>query len=251
MLLLGPGWGLLTNVLIYLPLTALLFWLTYTGNSRHGAPAAPGLGIREALSLFREARVDRRIVTMIVLAGVTSLFVGSGFQPQMPEYAHDLGAEQADVWYSVLLAANAAGAVLGALLLESLDVLRPTTRTAIVCAAAWAAAMALFAAAPNYAVAVLLLVAAGMLNIAFTSMAQTLVQVLAPPRLRGRIVGLFNTSMLGLRIGSGVTVGMLGAVIGVHWSLALSAIAVVVIAAGLLVRELRRHDGDALRIDQG
>jgi hypothetical protein len=57
--------------------------------------------------------------------------------------------------------------------------------------------------------------------------------------------------MLGLRIGSGVTVGMLGAVIGVHWSLALSAIAVVVIAAGLLVRELRRHDGDALRIDQG
>jgi MFS family permease len=251
MLLLGPGWGLLTNVLIYLPLTALLFWLPYTGHSRHGAPAAPGLGIREALSLFREARVDRRIVTMIVLAGVTSLFVGSGFQPQMPEYAHDLGAEQADVWYSVLLAANAAGAVLGALLLESLDVLRPTTRTAIVCAAAWAAAMALFAAAPNYAVAVLLLVAAGMLNIAFTSMAQTLVQVLAPPRLRGRIVGLFNTSMLGLRIGSGVTVGMLGAVIGVHWSLALSAIAVVVIAAGLLVRELRRHDGDALRIDQG
>jgi MFS family permease len=108
MLLLGPGWGLLTNVLIYLPLTALLFWLPYTGHSRHGAPAAPGLGIREALSLFREARVDRRIVTMIVLAGVTSLFVGSGFQPQMPEYAHDLGAEQADVWYSVLLAANAA-----------------------------------------------------------------------------------------------------------------------------------------------
>jgi MFS family permease len=250
MLLLGPGWGLLTNVLIYLPLTALLFWLPYTGHSNHGAPAARGLGIREALSLFREARMDRRIASMIVLAGVTSVFVGSGFQPQMPEYAHDLGAEQADVWYSVLLAANAAGALLGALLLEALDVLRPTTRTAIVCAAAWAVAMALFAAAPNYAVAVTLLVAAGMLNIAFTSMAQTLVQVLAPPRLRGRIVGLFNTSMLGLRIGSGVTVGMLGAVIGVHWSLALSAMAVVVIAVGLLVRELRRHDGDALRVDQ-
>jgi MFS family permease len=251
MLALGPGWGLLANVLIYLPLTAILLRLPYTGHSRHGAPPARGLGIGEALAVFREARVDRRIVTMIVLAGVTSLFVGSGFQPQMPEYAHDLGAEQADVWYSVLLAANAAGAVLGAVLLESLDVLRPTTRAAIACAAAWAVAMALFAVAPGYAVAVVLLVAAGMLNIAFTSMAQTLVQVLAPPRLRGRVVGMFNASMLGLRTGSGVTVGMLGAVIGVHWSLALSASAVVLIASGLLVRELRRYDGDALRIDQG
>ena len=36
-------------------------------------------------------------------------------------------------------------------------------------------------------------------------------QVLAPPRLRGRIVGLFNTAMMGLRAGSGVTIGVLGA----------------------------------------
>jgi hypothetical protein len=45
----------------------------------------------------------------------------------------------------------------------------------------------------------------------------------------------FNTSMLGLRAGSGVTVGVLGAVIGVEWSLALSAAAVVVVAVDLLV----------------
>ena len=57
--------------------------------------------------------------------------------------------------------------------------------------------------------------------------------------MRGRVVGLFNTAMLGLRAGSGVTVGVLGAVIGVHWSLALSAAAVVVVSAGLLARERR------------
>jgi hypothetical protein len=68
-------------------------------------------------------------------------------------------------------------------------------------------------------------------------MAQTLVQLLAPPDIRGRMVGLFNTAMLGLRAGSGVTVGILGAVIGVHWSLMISAAAVVVIAAALLARE--------------
>ena len=75
---------------------------------------------------------------------------------------------------------------------------------------------------------------AGIFNLAFTSIAQTLVQMLAPPPVRGRVVGLFNTAILGLRAGSGVTVGVLGAVIGVHWSLALSAASVVLTAAGLL-----------------
>jgi MFS family permease len=174
-----------------------------------------------------------------MLGGATSFFVGSAFQAQMPEYAHDFGSDEAGVWYSVLLAANAAGAVLGAVLLESVDALRPSARSAIVCAGLWGIAMGLFPAAPSYGVAVTLLVLAGMLNIAFTSMAQTLVQVLAPPHLRGSVVGLFNTAILGLRAGSGVTVGVLGAVINIHWSLALSAAAVVVTCAGLLARESR------------
>ena len=98
---------------------------------------------------------------------------------------------------------------------------------------------ALFPAAQSYPAAVILLVLAGTFNIAFTSMAQTIIQLLAPPPLRGSMVGLFNTSMLGLRAGSGVTVGMLGALIGVQWSLTLSSAAVVLVALGLLVADLR------------
>lgn len=112
--------------------------------------------------------------------------------------------------------------------------LRPSPRAAILCAIAWSATLGLFPWAPGYGAAVTLLVLAGGFNIAFTSMAQTLVQVLAPSEARGRIVGLFNTAMLGLRAGSGFTVGVVGAAIGVHWSLSLSAAVVVVIAAVLL-----------------
>jgi MFS family permease len=244
MLLLGPAGGLLANVLIYLPLTILLARLPYTGHGRQaGEPRrTPRAGLRAAWRIFQEVRADRRIVTMIVLGGVTSLFVGNAHQAQMPEYAHHLGADEAGVRYSVLLAANAAGAVAGAVLLESLNLLRPRARTAIVCAGAWGVTMGLFAAAGSYAVAVTLLVLAGMFNIAFASMAQTLVQLLAPSRVRGSIVGLFNTAILGLRAGSGVTVGVLGAVIGIHWSLTLSATAVVVTATGLLAREIRSLD---------
>src|SRR5882672_11124333 len=37
MLLLGPAWGLLTNVLIYLPFTILLIRFPYTGHAERGA----------------------------------------------------------------------------------------------------------------------------------------------------------------------------------------------------------------------
>jgi MFS family permease len=199
------------------------------------------MGLADAWRLLGELRADRRLVTMIALGGITSFFVGNAFQAQMPEYAHDLGSDEAGLWYSVLLAANAGGAITGTLLLESADVLRPTVRTAIVCAGVWGLTIGLFAFAPGYPIAVTLLVLAGVFNLAFTSIAQTLVQLLAPPTVRGRVVGLFNTAILGLRAGSGITVGVLGAAINVHWSLALSAAAVVLAAAGMLAAEQRQR----------
>ena len=241
MLLLGPAWGLLVNVLIYLPFTIFLVRTPYTGHGEHGAPRRTRrFGFADALHVFAEARRDRRLMTMIGLAGATSFFVGNAFQAQMPEYAHHLGADEAGAWYSVLLAGNAAGAILGVLLLEAANVLRPHARAAIVCAGLWAVTIGLFPVAQSYPLAVALLVLAGVFNITFTSMAQTIVQMLAPPRVRGTMVGLFNTAMLGLRAGSGVTVGVVGAFIDVRRSLELSALVVALIAVALLVYDVRR-----------
>ena len=235
MLLLGPAGGLLANVAIYVPFSILLLRVRYTGHAHaSGQPPRARPGLADAWRLLGQVRADHRLLTMIALGGITSFFVGNAFQAQMPEYAHDLGSDEAGLWYSVLLAANAAGAIMGTLLLETVNVVRPSTRTAIVCAAAWGLTIGLFPFATSYPVAVALLVLAGVFNLAFTSIAQTLVQMLAPPPVRGRVVGLFNTAILGLRAGSGLTVGVLGAVIGVHWSLALSAAAVVLTALGLL-----------------
>jgi hypothetical protein len=238
MLLLGPAWGLLTNVLIFLPFSLFVRRVPYTGHADGAATARPS-GFVELLGAFVRTRSDPRITTMIVLAGASSFFVGNAFQAQMPEYAHLLGADDSGTRYSVLLAANAAGAIIGALLLEGSNVLRPSARTAIVCAGLWAVAMGLFPMTENYAVAVALLVAAGAFSIAFTSMAQTLVQMLAPTRIRGTVVGLFNTAMLGLRAGSGLTVGVLGTFIGVRLSLELSSLMVVIVAIALFARDVR------------
>jgi sugar phosphate permease len=235
----GPAWGLLANVLIYTPLTLLLFRLPRIDQGAQSTHdwCARLSGLRGARRVIDAVRADRWIATMIMLGGAASLFVGNAFQAQMPAYAHGFGADEAGAWYTILLAANAAGAILGAVLLESTNLLRPGVRTAIVCAGAWGLTIGCFSASPNYAAAVALLVLAGAFDITFASMAQTQVQVLAPAHLRGSVVGVFNTAVLGLRAGSGVTVGVLGAVTSVHWSLALGASAVVVTCVALLGRE--------------
>jgi sugar phosphate permease len=70
-------------------------------------------------------------------------------------------------------------------------------------------------------------------------MSQTLVQLHAPPQMRGRVLGLYNTSANGLRAFSGVSVGMGGSLVGVHWSLALSAAALFATTLVLFALDLR------------
>jgi len=241
MLLLGPAWGLLTNVLIYLPFTILLMRFPYTGHARRGAGrTASAFGLADAWSVFTTVRTESRIMSMVVIAGATSFLVGNAFQAQMPEYANFLGADDTGTRYTVLLAADAVGAVIGVLLLETANFSKPTVHAAIASAGLWGVTMGLFPLTGSYPMAVALLVLAGMFNIAFQSMSQTLVQLLAPSQIRGRVVGLFTTAMMGLRAGSGFTVGLLGTFIGVRYSLAVSSFAVVAVSFGLLFGVLRQ-----------
>src|SRR5262249_21434730 len=107
-------------------------------------------------------------------------------------------------------------------------------RTAIVLAMLWCGSLTAFAFASRYAMALAALFAAGFFELAFNAMAQTLVQVNAPATMRGRVIGLFNMASLGLRAFSGVSVGLLGSLVGVHWSLALSALVMLAVASALL-----------------
>jgi len=236
MLLFSPPGGLVVNALLYLPLTLWLLRLPYTGHGPDAArrPAMTRLRLLETFHVLREVAGQRPLLAMIALGGLSSLLVGNAFQAQMPGFAHDLGTDNSGMGYSLLLGANAAGAFFGGLLLETTGLLRPGARSAIVCALLWCLTIIGFAAAPSYPVAVALLVLAGVLNLAFLSMAQALVQLEAPPDRRGRIVGLFNTASQGLRVGSGVTVGVLGNWIGIHWSLGLSALVLFLSTLALL-----------------
>jgi len=234
---LGPAYGLMANALLYLPMTVWLLRTPYSGHRRTGANLdSARISLADAMRTLREISSNRGILVMTALAGLSSLFVGNAYQAQMPEFASWFGSAQDEITYSVLLTANAAGSVLGGFGLEALAFFRqPRIRIAVLLALGWALSIFLFAITPIYAIAVLALLVGGVLNIGFTSMAQAYVQLEAPPARRGRVVGLFSMSWNGLRVGSGVTVGILGAVIGIHYSLALSALAFLAVGVALLL----------------
>jgi len=233
MLVLGPPLALVANILIYIPLTLWLMVVPYTGHLREGSPAAKRLAWNDAIDVLRAVAQNRPIITMIILGGSASLLVGNIFQTLMPAFADDLGAGRADFAYSALLMASAAGAVFGGFLLEGKGWLQAKPLNAIACAILWCIAITAFAFSTNYYLSLVLLFLAGILNLAFYSSAQTVVQILAPAHLRGRLIGLFSMSAFGFRAFSGVTVGVAGALIGVHRSLALSAMTLFAVTVAL------------------
>jgi MFS family permease len=241
LLALGPAHGIFINALIYLPMILWLWKAPYGPRFRKGAtvPVRALRGVADILDTLRAVRSNPILLSMVLLAGGASFFIGNAYQAQMPELAHDLGHARADATYSLLLGADALGALLGAVALETTGLLKLTPRTACVLAMVWCGALGGFAMASAYPLAVALLLVAGFVELSFNSMAQTLVQLHAPAPMRGRVIGVFMMSALGMRTFSGITVGMMGALIGVHYSLALSAAVLVVLLACLFFAQPR------------
>ena len=236
MIAIGPAYGLLVNALIYLPLT-LWLWKAPYGPQFHERTEAASRAVRgmgDIISTLREVSSNHIVLTMIILAGGASLFVGNAHQAQMPEFSRDLGFGSDGVFYSLLLAANAAGALLAGVVLESRSLLPAHPRSACILLILWCCTVIGFAISPHYAISLALLFIGGFLDLSYNSMAQTLVQLNAPDEIRGRVIGLYNMTHNGLRTFSGITIGVGGSLIGIHWSLAFSAAALFVMALSLL-----------------
>ena len=128
--------------------------------------------------------------------------------------------------------------MIGGFLLEGRGWLPPRVQTAMISAILWCVVITCFALSTNYYLSLVLLFMAGILNLTFSSMGQTIVQLLSPPQLRGRLIGLFAMSSMGLKAFSGLTVGVLGGLIGVHWSLAASAMVLLTVTVMLFALAL-------------
>ncbi len=170
---LGPIAGIFTNIAFYLPLTLFLFKTKFTGHTRDAGVPRARVGVQESLRVFRQVRTDHTLVSMIILAGLGSFFVGASMQTSMPIFANDLGAGNAGLAYGVLLFANGAGGVIGGILLEATGRLKPSVPAAVISTLIYGGTSLAFALTGNYPVALIMLVIGGVANLASMSIGQT------------------------------------------------------------------------------
>ncbi|MGH3249738.1 MAG: hypothetical protein ACRDOI_26545, partial [Trebonia sp.] len=186
---------------------------------------------------------DQVLVAMIALAALGSFFVGSAMQVVMPALAAGMGTAAAGTAYGVLLFANGLGGVLGGLLLEGTGWIKLSIRAALWSTVIYGASTVFFALSHDYLIAAPLLVIGGIANLAALSITQTVVQLRAPREKKGQVIGVYGVGANGMRIGSGLTVGFFGAVVGLRpalgWSSAALCACVVILGAYLAVAARR------------
>ncbi|MGO1407810.1 MAG: MFS transporter [Brachybacterium sp.] len=228
LLVLGPTYGILANILFYLPMTLLMLRTPFTGHVRSGHVHTERISILDTPRVLRTVGGDRVLVGMIALAGLIAVCVGASLQVAMPNFAQTLGAgDEGGLGYGALLFANGVGGVVGGILLEATGILKVDVRGAVIAAVMFGLTSLIVATTTHYPIALIALVIGGIANLAATAIGQALVQLRAPEDQRGRVVGVHSMIGSGMRTGNGITLGWLGAVLGVSGAVAVGGIALV------------------------
>ena len=237
----GTGWAFAATAACFTaPLVALS--LLRPADLLSPAGAAGGAagtgrergGVRAAL---RHVRERPHVAMTIVLVGVVGTF-GLNFPVVLTAMAsEELGG--GPQLYGAFNTALALGSTAGALLAGT----RATTRLRliVVACAAFGLLQAAAALAPTAAVFLVVLVAVGLVNLAFQAMAKSSVQLWVAPALRGRVMGLYLLAFVG---GTPVGAPLVGAItetwgprVGMAVCGLIPAVAAVVVAAVVVRRE--------------
>ena len=183
--------------------------------------AAGGIGeLREGLHHLRR---DRPVLGLVVMIAAFSL-VGFPAAVLLPAFADEvlgLGVEG----YGALMAAMGIGALVAGIRLAIRGKSPPSPRQLLLQRLLFAASVILLAVAPTLPIVVLALVAMGYALIAQLTVTNTLVQLLAPDALRGRLVSAYTWALGGFWPLGALLLGAVGQQIGVAQTMGLAGIA--------------------------
>lgn len=184
---------------------------------------------------IRHVLASRLLVVLVLMPAVPALFV-LNYLTFIPVYARDiLGTGAAGIGF--LTGAIGIGALVGAL---SLAMLRPSGGSGRLIVGAMAivgGALITFALSRSLPLSMLALVLIGTFQVMFYSTTNTLIQVLVPARLRGRVLSLYTLTSIGLIPVANLAGGALAETIGVETVLAAGGILTLVIAVAVALLE--------------
>ena len=229
----GAGWLFMLNAISFLAVMGALYAMKKPAP--HPASNAPLL--EAVLGGLRHARSNRILRALLVLSAIAALFARS-YQQLLPIFA-------AHVWhsgstaYGALLAAGGAGALLGALALSSSKGTERHIRFALVSGAALAASVVVFSRMPSLPLGIASLVVVGAMATIFSTMIATKIQLDVPRELRGRVIGLFTITLIGLPSLGSLAMAAIARQVGAPFAVLVGGL-VLMVAVAIAALVLRR-----------
>ena len=205
--------------------------------------------LREGLSHMR--RDD--LIRWCVILQIAFAFLAQAFMQLLPAVAVEtlsVGATE----LSWLVAAVGSGALAGAFLIASVARVERRGGLMLGTMLAIGAALVLFGLQREVAGAILVLVAIGALQQVFFGALTVTMQLAAPDRLRGRVMGIQSVVFMGCGPLGVLAIGTLGTFIGVSNAILIGGLGVLLVATVValrvpVIRELRGHVVPAARLE--
>ncbi|MBA7711415.1 Enterobactin exporter EntS [subsurface metagenome] len=183
---LGVACAYYVVVVCYMAAASLLLRVPATGGAAVEANASMGFHLAEGLNYIRRSPV---LVALLLMAVVPILF-GMPYQMLMPVFAEDVldvGARG----LGFLMAAVGLGALVGSFLVASLGDFRHKGLLLFGSVLLFGVTLILFALSTNFYLSLLILLFVGVVNTAYLSINNTLLQINSEDKVRGRVMSIF------------------------------------------------------------
>ena len=233
---LGEGWCFFANGVSYIAVIVGLLMMKVSSPPR-AIGASPFEHIKEG---FRFVNDTAPIRALLLLLGVVSA-TGMPYVVLMPIFAdkilhgggqqlasligsHDLGA----VRLGILMGAAGVGALLGALTLAVRSGIKGLSKWVTTCCAGFGVSLVLFAWSSSFWLSVILLLPVGYFIMLQMASSNTLIQVMVPDALRGRVMAVYSMMFMGLAPLGALMGGALSDRLGAPMTVAIGGVASVV-----------------------
>jgi MFS family permease len=222
----GEGWCFFGNGVSYIAVIVGLLLMRVQAPVR-AAMASP---LEHMMEGFRFVNETAPIRALLLLLGLVSL-VGMPYVVLMPIFADQIlhgGARG----LGILMGATGVGALLGALTLAFREGVKGLGRWVAWCCAGFGASLVVFATSHRFWLSVVLLLPVGYTMMLQMACSNTLIQVMVPDALRGRVMAVYSMMFMGMapigallggalaeRLGAPITVGVggLACLVGACW----------------------------------
>jgi MFS family permease len=252
---LGEGWCFFANGVSYIAVIIGLLLMNVNSPPRVTG-SSPLDSVKEG---FRFVNDTAPIRALLLLLGVVSA-TGMPYVVLMPIFAdkilhqggqelasligsHDLGA----VRLGILMGAAGVGALLGALTLAARSGVKGLSRWVATCCAGFGVSLMLFSFSKSFWLSVILLMPVGYFVMLQMASSNTLIQVMVPDALRGRVMSVYSMMFMGLAPLGSLMGGALADHLGAPWTVAIGG-AVSVLGAVWFGMQLPQIRGEARKL---